>query len=179
MNNVILIGYMGCGKTTVGKHLARMSNSTFVDTDEEIEKEQQTTISDIFAAQGENAFRIMETKYLQDLLQSKAESIVLSTGGGMAIREENQKLLKKVGTTFYLKAKAETIYERVKGDTRRPLLQCENPLQKINEMLNQREPAYEQAAQYVIEVDGMKQSEVAKKIYDIMNGGANHEVIGN
>ena len=170
MDNVILIGYMGSGKTTIGKNLARISNFSFIDTDEEIEKEQQMTISTIFANQGENAFRLMETEYLQSLLKKHAEHMVLSTGGGMVIREENQELLKKVGTTFYLKAKAETIYERVKGDTKRPLLQCENPLAKIKEMLAQREPAYERTAQYVIEVDDLRQSEIAEKILKIMDG---------
>lgn len=170
MDNIVLIGYMGCGKTTVGKHLARVSGFDFVDTDEEIEKEQNTKISDIFANQGENAFRMMETVYLQQLLEKQTNHIVLSTGGGMAVKEENQELLKKAGVTFYLKAKPETIYERVKTDTKRPLLQCDNPLAKIREMLLQRESAYERAAQYTIEVDGLRQGEIAEKIISIVNG---------
>lgn len=167
MNNVILVGYMGCGKTTVGKNLARACNYLFVDTDEEIEKMQGRTITEIFATDGEAAFRDMETDYLKNMFQHNTEAIVLSTGGGIAVREENRALLQELGIVIYLKAKPETIYERVKGDTKRPLLQCEDPLQKIKEMLKLREPLYGKAANKIIEVDEYRQSQITDMILEL------------
>lgn len=164
MKNYILVGYMGCGKTTVGKNLARICNMTFLDTDELIEQQQGRSIRDIFATDGERAFRDMETAVLREMLEQKKERLVISTGGGMAVREENRELLKQLGMVFYLKAKPETVYERVKGDTKRPLLQCEDPLSRIRTMQEQREPAYIDAAHQVIEVDEYRQCEIAEKI---------------
>lgn len=169
MSNVILVGYMGCGKTTVGKNLARNCNLTFLDTDEEIEKLQNRTISEIFECDGEKAFRDMETEYLRALLSQDIDGVVLSTGGGMPVREENRELLQKLGLVVYLKAEPETVYERVKGDTKRPLLQCADPLQKIKDMTAMRAPLYEQAANQTIAVDDMKQSEIAEMIAELMD----------
>lgn len=167
MKNIILVGYMGCGKTTVGKNLARTCNLCFLDTDEYIEEQQGRTISEIFATDSESAFRDMETDTLRQMIQNKKEGFVISTGGGMVLREENRELLKQLGTVFYLKAMPETVYERVKGDTKRPLLQCENPLNRIREMLSQREAAYEASANYIVMVDDKKQQEIAEKIKEI------------
>ncbi|MBQ6994657.1 MAG: shikimate kinase [Lachnospiraceae bacterium] len=164
MKNYVLVGYMGSGKTTVGKNLARISNMIFLDTDEWIEQQQGRKISDIFAADGEEAFRDMETLVLREMLNQKKTGFVISTGGGMPVRKENRELLKELGMVFYLKAKPETIYERVKGDTKRPLLQCEDPLSRIRSMQEQRDPAYREAAHYIIEVDEYRQSEIAEQI---------------
>lgn len=164
MNNIILVGYMGCGKTTIGKHLARIGRYRFVDTDEEIEIQYGRSISDIFATDGEEAFRDMETVYLETLLLEKKKGMVLSTGGGMPLRESNRQLLKRLGTVIYLRTKPETVYERVKGDTKRPLLQCENPLARIQEMIAKREPLYEEAAHHIIEADELKQGQIAEMI---------------
>ncbi len=164
MKNYILVGYMGCGKTTVGKNLARICNMRFLDTDELIEEKQGRKISDIFATDGEQAFRDMETEVLQEMLEQKRTGFVISTGGGMPVREENRELLKKLGIVFYLKAKPDTVYERVKGDTKRPLLQCEDPLSRIRAMQEQREPAYREASDYIVEVDEYKQSQIAEQI---------------
>lgn len=168
MSNVILVGYMGCGKTTVGKNLARDYNYMFIDSDEEIEKLQNRTISDIFASEGEAAFRDMETDYLKSLISQKVDGIVLSTGGGMPLREENRVLLQQLGEVIYLKAQPETVYQRIKGDTKRPLLQCEDPLQKIKDMIALRAPLYQQAADEVIEVDSYRQCEIAEMIGKLM-----------
>lgn len=123
MNNIILVGYMGCGKTTVGKNVAKNKSFTFIDTDEMIEKQQGKKISEIFDKNGEAAFRDMETEYLKQLLGSNQENLVISTGGGMAVREENRKLLAKLGRVIYLKVSPEVVYDRLKTDTTRPLLQ--------------------------------------------------------
>lgn len=163
-NNIILIGYMGCGKTTVGKNLARITGYTFTDTDEMIEKEQGRTISEIFATDGEEAFRKMETKLLEQLIQEQSTQLVISTGGGMPLREKNRKLLAELGTVIYLQTKPQTVYERIKDDTKRPLLQCEDPLARINEMLAVRGPIYESATDNIIPVDDLRQSEIAELI---------------
>lgn len=168
MNNIILIGYMGCGKTTIGKHLARIGRYNFVDTDEEIEIQQGRSISDIFATDGEEAFRDMETAYLEQLIAEKKEGMLLSTGGGMPLREQNRRLLQQLGTVVYLKTSPETVYNRIKGDTKRPLLQCENPLARIKEMLEKRVPIYSEAASYTIETDDLKQGEIAELILDFV-----------
>lgn len=164
MKNYILVGYMGCGKTTVGKNLARICNMTFLDTDEWIEQQQGRSIRDIFVTDGEAAFRDMETALLRKLLEQKRAGLVISTGGGMAVRKENRELLKQLGMVFYLKAKPETVYERVKTDTKRPLLQCNDPLSRIRSMQEEREPAYMDAASYVIEVDEYRQQQIAEMI---------------
>ena len=163
-NNIILIGYMGCGKTTVGKNLARITGYTFTDTDEMIEKQQGRTISEIFATDGEEAFRKMETKLLEQLIQEQSTQLVISTGGGMPLREKNRKLLAELGTVIYLQTKPQTVYERIKDDTKRPLLQCEDPLARINEMLAARGPIYESTTNNIIPVDDLRQSEIAELI---------------
>ena len=164
MKNIILTGYMGSGKTTIGKKLAKLTGYTFMDTDELIEQQQGRTISEIFAADGEEAFREMETKLLEQMLEEKKERLVISTGGGMPLREENKTLLVGLGVVFYLKLEPETVYNRIKDDTKRPLLQCDNPLARIKEMLAVRGPVYESAAQHIIQVDGIKQNEIAEQI---------------
>lgn len=162
--NIILIGYMGCGKTTVGRHLAKLESAIFLDTDERIEEKQERSISDIFARDGETAFRDMETDYLKELIRFRKEGLIISTGGGMPVREENRKLLQELGFVVYLKAAPETVYERIKDDTRRPLLQCEDPLARIREMMERRSAAYESTAHYIIEVDPYSQQELAEII---------------
>lgn len=152
MDNIILIGYMGCGKTTLGIRLSYHMRIPFLDTDKLIEKNENREISAIFAQDGEEAFREMETETLRTLLRDKTRKVI-STGGGLPLREENRRLLKELGTVVYLRAEPETVYERVKGDTRRPLLQCEDPLARIREMTAERNPHYQDAADIVIQVD--------------------------
>ena len=164
MKNIILVGYMGCGKTTVGESIAEATRYTFADTDEMIVAQQGRSISDIFAQDGEPAFRDMETALLVKMLTEKNDTCVISTGGGMPVQKENRNLLRQLGTVVYLRAKPETVYERIKGDTTRPLLQCENPMERIREMIKSRNPAYEEAAELVIDVDDLTQREVAEQM---------------
>lgn len=164
MKNIILIGYMGCGKTTIGKSIVMLTKRTFADTDEMIVAQQNRSISDIFEKDGEDAFRVMETALLEKMIADKNDSLVISTGGGMPVRAENQKLLRQLGTVVYMRVKPETVYERIKGDTTRPLLQCDNPLERIREMIKSRGPAYETAAEFIIDVDNLTQQEAAEEI---------------
>ena len=164
MENIILTGYMGSGKTTVGRTVAKLIEYTFVDTDEMIVEQQHRSINEIFATDGEQAFRDMETALLKQMIDEKRERLVISTGGGMPLRAENRQLLSKLGKVVYLKASPKTIYNRVKDDTTRPLLKCENPMKRIEEMIAMRGPLYEEGALFVVDVDELKQSEAAEEI---------------
>lgn len=163
MGNVILIGFMGCGKTTVGLKLSYRLRRSIIDTDKEIEKEEKRTISEIFAADGEPYFRERETVCLRRLIEGTNNQII-SVGGGLPLREENRRLLHELGQVFYLCAKGETIYERVKDDTTRPLLQVDDPLAKIETLLLERDPYYREAADVVITVDGKSFEEILNEI---------------
>ncbi len=163
MGNVILIGFMGCGKTTVGLRLSYRLRRTVIDTDKEIEREEKRSISEIFAADGEPYFRDCETACLQKLLDTTSNQII-SVGGGLPVREENQRLLHELGQVFYLRAEAETIYERLKDDTTRPLLQGDDPRGKIETLLRERDPYYRAAADVVITVDGKSFDEILREI---------------
>lgn len=179
-SKIILTGFMGCGKSTIGRLLAEQKGILCTDTDFLIEKEQGRTISEIFETDGEEAFRDMETDCLRSLLQQE-ESCVVSLGGGLpvggslsdgeAVRERtyrrgevNRSLLKELGTVFYLKASPEELYGRLKGDTTRPLLQTEDPYARICQMLRSREEWYEKCADEVIETDGRSPQEIADEI---------------
>lgn len=170
-NSLILIGYMGCGKSTIGRKLAEISGRSFLDTDMWIEEKEGMTISKIFELKSEAYFRDLETVCLKELIEerdvktsSQKTGMVISVGGGLPVREENQVLLKELGKVIYLKAEPETIYERVKTDTTRPLLQTENPLQKIKDMLGDREEKYQAAAHEVICVDGKSVTRIVEEI---------------
>lgn len=167
MKNVVLIGYMGSGKSTVGKILREKTGWLLLDSDVEIEKEQNKKISDIFKEQGEDAFRNMESEYL-DKLAKMDESIILSTGGGMPMRKENADRMKKVGLVIYLRATAETIYGRLKDDTQRPLLQTGDKLTIITEMLERRNPVYESAADIIIDTDDNNLERVVNDIMELI-----------
>ena len=168
MNNVILIGYMGCGKSTVGRRLSYRLKMPYVDTDKLIETKQGITISEIFAREGEDAFRNMETECVKSLFENK-QDYVIAVGGGLPIREENRALLKKLGKVIYLRAKPDTIYERLKEDTTRPLLQGENPHAKICAMIGQRGPIYEVAADCIIDVDEKSFEEIINEIEEAVS----------
>lgn len=162
-NNLILIGYMGSGKTSVGQTLARMLNTVFLDTDQLIEEQEGCSIREIFEKKGEEEFRNMETACLEGLIKAQASGVI-SVGGGTPLREENRRLMKQLGRVCYLKAEPDTIFERIKGDTTRPLLQTANPRNRIEEMLKGREAAYASGADMVIRVEDKGIEEIAKEI---------------
>jgi shikimate kinase len=165
MKNIYLVGFMGTGKTTVGKILARQLNKEFVEMDEAIEARQGKKIVDIFAFSGEPYFRKLEKELLKEL--STKSDLVVSCGGGLICDEENLKMLKENGTVFNLTAKAKSIYARTKQYRNRPLLNVGSPLKKIRELLKQREPYYAQA-HYRIDTDSISVKEVARRIIDIV-----------
>jgi len=161
--NVILIGFMGCGKTTIGLKLSYKLRMPVEDTDKWIEKKEGKTISEIFATDGEAYFRALETATLE-AFRDRPSSRIISVGGGTPVKAENRELLKQCGTVVYLRIKPETVYERLKEDTTRPLLQCDNPLEKIQNLLAARREAYEECADIIIDVDEKNAEEILKEL---------------
>lgn len=154
MNNIVLIGFMGSGKTTFGRWVSRRHNRKFYDTDEYIEKKQNTTISEIFATKGEEAFRDMETETVKELSDT-LDNCVISVGGGLVLREVNRELLRKLGTVVYLKASEEELCKRLSKDTKRPLLQGCGLHEKIHNLMEQREDIYLDAADMIVDTQKM------------------------
>lgn len=154
---------MGCGKTTVGKALAEELGYSFLDTDQYIETMEQCSISDIFQEHGEEYFRSLETKSIRQL-QSEVVKSVISTGGGLPLREENAAILKKMGFVIYLRVKPDTIENRLENDTKRPLLQGKDARKKIESLLEYREPIYEYGAHMILDVDESTVSDIVEEI---------------
>ncbi len=161
MKNIVLIGFMGCGKSSIGAKLAKVFQCPLIDTDQVLEEEFGCTISEFFEREGEEEFRKRETMLLERFIQKK-EKMVLATGGGMPLRAENAALLKKIGTVFFLKVTPEETLARLENDTTRPLLMGEDKEKKVRKLLAERMPKYMAAADYVIETDG-------KSFYEIIN----------
>lgn len=153
MDNIILIGFMGAGKTTVGKFLARDSGMRFLDTDDQIVSWQKMSIPDIFSAYGEEYFRNLETELLRNM-QDNTKHAVISVGGGMPVREENRVLLRKLGCVVYLSASKETILSRVGRDDSRPMLNGEDLEKRVEQLMRDREALYRQAAHVEVKTDG-------------------------
>ncbi len=143
MKNIVLIGFMGSGKTEVGQRLAKRLGYAFVDTDKIIEERIGKGIADVFWEYGENYFRRLEAGVVKEL--SDARGHVISTGGGIVLNRENILSLKKGGLMVWLKASPETIYERVRSESHRPLLNVEDPLNEIKRLLDAREKLYAEA----------------------------------
>lgn len=152
-NSVVLIGFMGSGKSTVGKKLADALSFRFSDTDAMIEEAYGKTISKIFEEDGEAYFRNAETELLRKL-SGEAKGLVLATGGGMPMREENAALLREIGTVIFLEAKIETILERLQNDTGRPLADGEDREARLRPLYEKRLPVYREAADYILDTEG-------------------------
>lgn len=165
VENIILIGFMGSGKTSVGKGLAERLGYDFKDTDEMIVEKEALDIPDIFKRYGEEYFRNQESTLLLSILNT-LERTVLSTGGGMPIRDKNVNLLRLMGQVIYLRASKSTIIERLSGDTGRPLLQGANPYERVESLLKERTPIYERAADIIIDTDGKSIDRIIEEILD-------------
>jgi len=168
MNNIILIGFMGCGKTSVGQQLAKKLSFTFFDTDQMIEEESKRSISNIFATEGEEYFRKLETTTIKNLYGKLSHS-VLSVGGGLPIREGNAELLRRLGHVVYLKASKVTIKKRLVGDTKRPLLTGDDVDNKVENLLMIRTPIYESTAHSIVETDDRFLEDIIEDIQNIVN----------
>lgn len=147
--NLILVGMMGSGKTTMGRALARHLGKVFVDSDEEIIKRTGVTVPHIFDIEGEAGFRLRETAAIRDLVGR--DNIVLATGGGAVLAEENRAVLQQNGIVIYLKASVHDLWQRTKHDRNRPLLQTSDPHAKLTELFQQRDPLYQQVSDIVVQ----------------------------
>jgi shikimate kinase len=159
--NLALVGFMGTGKTSAGRLVAEILHFEFLDTDELIQAKTGRTIADIFANNGEPAFRALERDVVGDL--AGRTKTVISTGGGLPVNAENLASLKNHALIVWLCASPDRIWERVRNQTHRPLLHDPDPQQKIRELLKQREPFYRQADVY-INTDLRSAREVAQQI---------------
>ena len=158
--NIVLIGFMGCGKSSVGRELARMVGYEYVDTDEEIiASASGMPIPEIFDVEGEEGFRRRERGVLEGLVDSRGK--IISTGGGVPVAEKNRVLLKKMGYVVWLDARVETIMRRVSTNQDRPLLQVDDPEAKVRELLSVRGPIYKEVADLRVETDDLGLNEVA------------------
>ena len=164
-DNIVLIGFMGSGKTTFGKALAQKLNMSFLDTDAYIEEQAGKPIAKIFEEDGEEYFRRLETEVLIRL-RDTVSNTVFSTGGGMPLRNQNARLLKEIGRVYYLTAANQVIYDRVKDDSNRPLLQCENPYERICMLMKERAPLYEKAADVLVDTNSTDIEEVCGRIME-------------
>ena len=148
-SNILLVGMMGAGKTTVGKSLASCLNKTFIDSDHEIQKRTGVKIPVIFDIEGEAGFRKREAEMLRELL--KIDNMVLATGGGVILNMENRKLLRQNGTIVYLQTTVDDLWHRTRHNKNRPLLQTLDLQAKLAELYDQRDPIYREIAHIVVE----------------------------
>lgn len=147
--NLVLVGMMGSGKTTMGRALAKHLGKVFVDSDEEIIKRTGVTVPHIFDIEGEAGFRLRETAAIRDLVSR--ENMVLATGGGAVLAEENRAMLQQNGIVIYLKASVHDLWQRTRHDRNRPLLQTSDPHAKLTELFQQRDPLYHQVSDIVVQ----------------------------
>jgi len=159
---IVLVGPMGAGKSTIGRLVSKQLNIPFKDTDHVIEERCGADIPWIFDVEGEDGFRQRETSVLKDLMNETC--LVLATGGGIILSQENRNLLKQADRVVYLLADAEHLVRRTDKDKKRPLLQVANPRQKIIELLIERDPLYREVATHIVTTDTRSPKLVAREI---------------
>ncbi|MCW8828859.1 MAG: shikimate kinase AroK [Gammaproteobacteria bacterium] len=162
VNRLFLVGPMGAGKSTIGRQLSNVLKKEFKDSDHEIVARTGASIPLIFEIEGEEGFRKREAAMIDELTQR--QNIVLATGGGAVLREENRRHLRERGVVLYLFASLDQLYERTCRDRNRPLLQTENPRGKLEELLAQRDPLYREVADMVVHTDDRSIKSVVKEI---------------
>ncbi len=161
---IVLIGFMGAGKSSVGRTLARMTGLARFDTDEMVAARFGLTIPQIFAQHGEEKFRTAETGALRQLT-GKGQAVIV-TGGGIVLREENVALLHQLGKTIYLSADEETLFARISRRSTRPLLQTADPRATLRQLLTARLPLYRNTAELEVDTSRLTHDEVARKILE-------------
>ncbi len=164
VNNIYLIGLMGAGKTTIGRQLAKALSMPFYDSDKVIEDTTGVNVSMIFEYEGEPGFRIREQSTIKKLTELKG--IVLATGGGVVLKEQNRNLLKKNGLVVYLQCSIDKILHRTKHDHQRPLLNTENPRKRLETLFSEREALYLSCADFIVDTGIMPSKVVVKTILE-------------
>src|SRR6266853_774765 len=160
--NIVLIGFMGSGKSSIGRLIATKFGFQFLDTDAVIVERAGMEISEIFQRDGEEHFRALETAALESLLH--LQRCVIATGGGMVLRERNRELLRELGFVVLLTASEQTIFDRVSRNTERPLLQTENPRETVAKLLAERQPFYDAAAQWTLDTSRLSHARAADAV---------------
>ena len=160
--NIFIVGPMGAGKSTVGRQLAEALAFEFKDSDQEIQRRTGVDIPTIFEYEGEEGFRNRERQVIDEL--SQESSIVLATGGGAVLRPDNRQDLTSRGVVIYLHCSPEQQYSRTSRDRNRPLLHTEDPLTRLRELMEERDPLYRQVADFVVSTERRGTSSVVKEI---------------
>jgi len=173
MANIILVGFMGTGKTAVGRKLSHILGYPLIDTDDLIEEEIGVSIPEIFNRFGEPFFREVESRVVERV--SKLDAHVISTGGGVVLREENLKNLRRNGIIFCLNATPEEIWRRVSSENHRPLLNVPDPMGRIRELLARRAPFYAKA-DFQVETTGRSIEEITEEILKIFRSEVRREI---
>lgn len=161
-SRIFLVGLMGAGKTTVGKALARDLGLEFVDADQELQRRTGVTIPVIFDIEGEQGFRDREAALLEEL--TRRDGIVLATGGGAVLREDNRDRLRSRGVVVYLRAAIDDLWARTRHDRNRPLLQTADPRRRLTELLAERDPLYAEVADVVVDTSRQSVQALARRI---------------
>jgi len=161
--NIFLVGPMGVGKSTIGRHLAKLLKMDFVDCDREIERRTGVTIAVIFEIEGEAGFRAREATALAELTDNQS-NLIVATGGGAVLRPANRDILRTRGLVVYLHADIEILLKRTRRARHRPLLQTADPRRIMQELLEQRDPLYREVADLVVETDQRSPTTVAREV---------------
>jgi shikimate kinase len=161
-SNIFLVGMMGAGKTTVGRALAHRLKREFVDTDRLLVERTGVAVATVFEIEGEDGFRRRESALLRELCEG--EGSVVATGGGIVLSGENRDAMRESGTVVYLRARLESLWERTRHDTSRPLLATPNPREKLAELLREREPLYRAAAHIVVDSGSQSAGTLASRV---------------
>lgn len=167
MSNIFFIGLMGAGKTTVGRVLAKNLDMNFYDTDHEIERRTGVRIPVIFELETEAGFRKREAAMIEEL--SQMQDIVLATGGGAVLAQENRDNLKKNGIVIYLRANVHELWLRTRNDKSRPLLQSCDARAKLEKLYAERDPLYREVATYIVDTGGQPVNTIVHHIEDLLN----------
>lgn len=166
--NIFLVGPMGAGKSTIGRHLAQQLHMEFYDSDTEIEERTGADISWVFDVEGEEGFRLREEKVINDLTEK--QGIVLATGGGSISSKESRNRLSARGIVVYLETTIEKQLARTQRDKKRPLLQTEQPREVLEALAQERNPLYEEIADFVVRTDDQSAKVVANQIIELLEG---------
>jgi shikimate kinase len=164
--NIVLIGFMGCGKSTVGRELQQRLGYPLIDMDTLIEQRVGKAIATLFEELGEPAFRDIETHLLEELYAPDAPRRIISTGGGVIIRRENRTLLRQLGYVVWLQAPVSTILDRTSRNRDRPLLHTDDPRARIEALLAERTPWYRETSHLALETRGLDSGEIATGILE-------------
>jgi shikimate kinase len=161
-SNIFLVGMMGAGKTTVGRALAQRLKREFIDTDKLLVERTGVPVATVFEIEGEEGFRRREAALLRELCHGEGQ--VVATGGGIVLSEENRSVMREFGTVIYLRARLESLWERTKHDTSRPLLATPNPRETLAALLDQREALYRAAAHIVVDSGSQSAGTLANRV---------------